>query len=521
MRVTLSDGRDFDDVDVPTAVAISQQADITQTRSKGRQAASKPLIFLETPRFASRYDSLPSIHHKLAVDDAIRTFVQVVRLQEGQWQRKYKRMKGVAEPTHEIRVTDSDRVLVHHKDQVFTYVDVSVPGIGHDVTGEYAALSDRERAQNQQKIASARRQFTGALDPVVLREVEGRLADLPSIEADPHEWVEVVDPEQDEAVWGCLTAMDRWSPGDPPVIQWVLGGAGTGKTVVLQHLLRYCQVLYGGQAVHWISPPSVRSFLKACGVELPGASDIGPGDVVLLDDPVSALQIEHVTDLALQGGARCVIAAFDPLQFVSAWKARYLTTLGEKLQPDEQALRTCHRQHGTVGREARHVSDAIYRGCSKFIRKEKIEAFNEELDPYLDLCVRRVLDRDDLGIVRVHDSSFQARWRQEVKRLQARPDLWVRKGWPAVAVVYEESLAPKLTTTLKNQLPTKKLVSLEDAPQKIRGQEFQEVWILLDRKTHQKIEHGEHGLSTRAFETLTNLHLAYSRAKDAVVTFVI
>ena len=54
----------------------------------------------------------------------------------------------------------------------------------------------------------------------------------------------------------------------------------------------------------------------------------------------------------------------------------------------------------------------------------------------------------------------------------------------------------------------------------IKGLEFQHVFLILDRATHDTLESGFEGSGVRVYDSRRLLRIPFSRAKDSLVTFV-
>jgi hypothetical protein len=91
-----------------------------------------------------------------------------------------------------------------------------------------------------------------------------------------------------------------------------------------------------------------------------------------------------------------------------------------------------------------------------------------------------------------------------------------------IAFVYEDEFLPDQRDFVKKVAHGLKRV---DVPlrdyQRIRGVEFQELFLFLSAGTWRGIINGKHGLSTKEWGALTSLYTVVSRPKDGLVVFVL
>jgi hypothetical protein len=475
---------------------------------------SSGFLLQQTRRFHRSYQRYSG--GRWAIQRSVQRFFDIVET-DSAWQEHFKRVRRSKMPVYEQRVTSSDRLLIHWDSGQFTLVDVGP----HDVTERFGELKDSKQLEVVTDVEPVFEWFLpGAPPDPLFRDVEGQGRHLFEGEGSPS-WMLYLDDEQDRVKFEILELLESFTK--PGTVVWLVGGAGTGKTSVLVNLLADATE-YTGKEVYWASPKSVTDFLTSMGTAVRSRQRkmeaIPPGSIVLVDDPTNMSELREWRDWADEQQLAAVVIGFDPLQFrekdVAEWLAKD-TSVGVTFQCE---LHRCYRQAGNVANFAVETSRRVLEGSSYRIDPERISQHRANMEPWVALCLDTIETADSEGRIKIYDDAGASEWQHEVARLLGRDDLW--RGWPPLLVLRDDDAGVSLPSRWRQQLKdagvSTRVKDLSDI-QDIRGQEFQEVWILLSPEFRRKVDRGAAGLNGRDWAYLRGLHTAFSRAKDCVVVF--
>jgi hypothetical protein len=126
---------------------------------------------------------------------------------------------------------------------------------------------------------------------------------------------------------------------------------------------------------------------------------------------------------------------------------------------------------------------------------------------------------DEAGRYIVYDRDLENIVELEKNRYAERIDVW--RHSPSICFIYEDNLVEKWRPKIKSVYSgSNKLDVVFSKYKAIRGVEFQEIAVFLTAQFWKKLNVGENGLNSEAWEKLTSLHTIFSRAKDSIVVYV-
>ena len=328
-------------------------------------------------------------------------------------------------------------------------------------------------------------------------------------------WVQFLDEPQAKVVDDILKSLE--SNDEDFSVYFVMGGPGTGKTVVLVNLL--FRLTDSGRSATLEVNKQVAKYLGRGSRQLPRVNlGFGPGVTVLLDDPTSINDLSDALRRAKAAKCKALIVGFDPLQWHERKMEEKFNKICENTKYRVFELWVCYRQSFGVAKKSLELTARIYGESSRFLDSTKIRAEKEDTQQYLDLTLGMEFV-DDSGRSRVIQNDLHGELLIEVRRLKARIDLW--KHSQSVCIVYEDEIADEWRKVVKvDFLGVNKLEIPLSRYRDIRGVEFQEVYLFVSQAFWEKLNIGQQGLNTSQWEKITSLHTVLSRPKDSLVILV-
>lgn len=330
-------------------------------------------------------------------------------------------------------------------------------------------------------------------------------------------WIQYLDEQQSitsERIFSKIT-------GKPKEFQvfYVCGGPGTGKTVILLNLainLSHAKIEVGFE----VSKP-VLEYLNSGRQKVPGTNkQIGQCEVHLIDDPVSSDRLGEIIRIAKAGKCKALVVALDPLQWherdtrYAAFNRLMNSEVSSKFDLD-----VCYRQSQNVGQEVVEIAKNIFTKNSRFADLDKQSNEFVQIKPYFDLATK-VKFVDNQGRTRVYPDFTRGKLELEIQRFRSREDIW--KHSSPIAFVYDDISSPSLRAIVKDLgmgLNRRDLLISEYS--RIRGVEFQELFIFLSKDYWKKITQGQVGLNRKDWELVSCLYTIVSRPKDGLVIFLV
>ena len=484
-----------------------------------------------TPRFREHFRRYNGIDEFVVKKTA--EIVKKLEANPETWHYELEKLKdnslvGIA--AFRFKITSGDRMIIVVDGDSIILADIG----NHDVMNEYSRMSRHTRDEDlndAEKIDGGFKKLLELALSAKLRvnadiDVSGLSNLLKDESRDDEErwlyeaelseqWVNFLDTEQAKVSENLIEKLIE--PSDEMSVDFVMGGPGTGKTVVLLNIAKNLEL--NGRSVSFQASPNVIKYLSSGGANVPGANlGYGPGVVMLVDDPASSAALADSLRKAKAAGCRAIVIGFDPLQ----WHERKMESNFKKILSNIEytfhPLWTCYRQTSGVGRKSLDFTEKIYQASSRYLDSLKQAAEREELQPYIDLSLGMSFV-DEHGRYVVYEASINEKYSIEVNRFRARIDRWVHTS--PIAFVYEDGLPKEFVKSLKPQAVGLNRTEIPLSKYKeIRGVEFQELFLFLTKDFWNQLNEGRLGVGALEWEKLACLHTILSRPKDSLVIYV-
>jgi hypothetical protein len=434
-------------------------------------------------------------------------------------------------------VTQKDRLIFMLNKNELILLDIG----GHDVQQEYAHLSPNVRHMDIETAAKPATWFkeliSGASTKKSKKKASAKITKPFPVksailnpgaggeeafrwwqEAELSEtWIQYLDEQQantSDRIFSKITSKPKSFQ-----VFYICGGPGTGKTVILLNLainLNHEKVEVGFE----LSKP-VLSYLNSGKQKVPGTNlAIGAAEVHLIDDPVSSDRLGEIIRKAKAGKCRALVVALDPLQ----WHERDTRFAAfNRLMAAEDSLKfdldVCYRQSQVVGKEVIEISRNIFTKSSRFLISDKQSKEFKLIEPYF-LLATKVKFVDESGRSRLYTQFDKSELEREIARFKNRDDLWTHTS--PIAFVYDDSIGTNCRSEVKELAEGINRIDLKISEyRRIRGVEFQELFMFLSKDYWDKLSGGAAGLNSADWERLTCLYTIASRPKDGLVIFLI
>ena len=485
-----------------------------------------------TPRFQEHYRRYNGINEFVVKKTA--ELVKKAASDREKWHFELEKLKddsfaGVS--AFRMKVTSGDRLIVVVDGESIILADIG----DHDVMDAYSKMQRIARDEDIKKATPIGGTFNKLLNlalssknndaglPAVLDiskvfagDVQGDDSRWLYEEELSDKWIHFLDDEQvkiSETLFQKLL-----DPSDEMSVEFVMGGPGTGKTVVLLNLATNLD--QAGRSVSFEASSNVIKYLSSSGSKVPGANKgFGPGVVALIDDPASSKILADSLRKARSAGCRAIVIGFDPLQWHERKMEANFKKICDSVRYQFYPLNTCYRQSGGVGSKTLELTEKIYQSSSRYLDSLKQQAERQELQPYIDLSLGMSFV-DDSGRFVSYDTDIDQNYSIEIARFRARIDRW--KHTSPIAFVYDDDLSKEFLKSLKRnatglnrtELPLSKY-------REIRGVEFQELFLFVTSDFWNDLNTGKMGVGTEDWEKLACLHTILSRPKDSLALYII
>lgn len=484
-----------------------------------------------TPRFQEHYRRYNGINEFVIKKTA--ELVKKANSDPEKWHFELEKLKddsfaGVS--AFRFKVTSGDRLIVVVDGNALILADIG----DHDVMDEYSKMHRPARDEDLKKATAIEGTFKKLLNLALSSKSNDTGSPAPldisnilagDVEGDDSrwlyeaelsdEWIHFLDDEQEkisETLFQKLVV-----PSDEMSVEFVMGGPGTGKTVVLLNLATNLE--QAGRAVSFEASSNVIKYLSSGGRNVPGANKgFGPGVVALIDDPASSKVLANSLRKAKSAGCRAIVIGFDPLQWHERKMEANFKKICESVSYQFYPLNTCYRQSGGVGGKTLELTEKIYQSSSRYLDSLKQQAEREELQPYIDLSLGMSFV-DDSGRFVSYDTDIDKNYRIEISRFRARIDRWTHTS--PIAFVYDDDLPKEFVKSLKNDASGLNRTEIPLSKYRdIRGVEFQELFLFLTSDFWNDLNTGKMGVGSEEWEKLACLHTILSRPKDSLVLYV-
>lgn len=339
------------------------------------------------------------------------------------------------------------------------------------------------------------------------------------------EWMFYLDDEQSAVLRSLQSEVEDHLLSDlqRPMLKSILGGPGTGKTVILLKLLQWA--MHEGFSVAMHCSDAIRTSLSAA---LSATIPSDPGtlkrrlDLLLIDDPDAIGSVRNMMDPGDGPPPRCIVCAFDPLQLDDLPSENEMESLDKLAGGGSTSLRTCYRQRAVIAKHVIKVTEAIARS-SPFSADTKMNSFRE----YYGRVLKHYNEMDTVypqGEYCVLPSTgAEQRLEARLGRLFSNPRNW--KHRPCILCAYDDDFGldrfprlPGVPRRLDQSRVT--TIAVKDA-KSVRGVEFQHAILCLGETTFEEVTAGFSGSGQRRFHWRRGLRILLSRPRDSliIVTF--
>jgi len=271
-----------------------------------------------------------------------------------------------------VAITAGDRLVFVIQEDALILTDIG----NHDIMDEYSRMSRKARDEdlNQSiaidgtfkkqleiaKVAKGRPQNgtrSVGLGGVLQQNHEGDDSRWLFEEELSSDWVNFLDNEQARISSELFEKLV--SPSEEISIAFIMGGPGTGKTVVLLNLAN--NLFQAGRSVSFELSPHVLKYLNSGDMPVPGVNlGFGPGVVALIDDPSSSKELAEKIRKAKSAGCRAIVVGFDPLQWHERKMESNFKKICDNISYEIFPLVTCYRQTSGVGRKSLALTKNIF-----------------------------------------------------------------------------------------------------------------------------------------------------------------
>ena len=481
-----------------------------------------------TPRFANRYYKYAGISN--SVEKRTAELLKMASSGATDWHRELERLKDDSFrglKVVKIPISRSDRLIFVLDLERLIFTDIG----NHDVMQEYAALSPSTRNKDIGKALPAPRGFLADVykwyeekSEMTMREDSNlNLADLfvsnqamgdlrwRYDEELDEKWIHFLDETQIQIKDTIYQAIENQNTTFS--IHYLLGGPGTGKTVILLSLAN--QFKDAELAISFEASIPVKKYLESSGSLIPGFGlGPGPGVIQFIDDPGTAAELDMRIRHAKSSGNKSVIVAIDPLQWSSDGEIDKFQTTFNKYAATIHTLWVCYRQSKNVAKSSLPIMERVVLRSITQLKNTHWTKTKEMIQPYIDLSLGMEFV-DEQGFFQILDSVSNERLALECNRFLKRYDLW--KHTHPFCLVYSQN-ASLASLKYFRQLTTgfnRKDIKFENIND-LRGLEFQEIFMFFNKSEWNKLVANEYYKDSATWENAISLHIAFSRAKDGV-----
>jgi len=418
--------------------------------------------------------------------------------------KQYDRHAGFNNKILELKPTQADRLFAHWEPNQLTLLRVG----NHDTTKKL-------KNSSLEKLLSSTSPARPILQGKSISDVWKRGASTYKLFNDENldSWSYSLGDEQFTLFNDFKKYIEEAIINEIPENHVVLGGPGTGKTVILLQLLKYCQ----DQGIT-VKIKISRFLQKQLSVSLPydwvkfNATN-EEADVLLIDDPANLF--------FFNGGERgkytVVIAFVDPLQMQLAPSDESLNNLNAI----KHTLSKCYRQKNAVGQAALKTMKQIAES-SPFLDHAKQDAYKSEYEQVTHIS-------NDLsfvnpgGYTHSYKDTEKSSLNIEISRVKSVPKSKALERLLVAFLDIDSSMAPRWLndelTIWQNKYKIK-LVNPHELHE-VQGLEFQHAFCFMSLRLFEELHEGFSGSTRAIYNQRRLLRIPFTRAKDSVVLFAL
>jgi hypothetical protein len=486
------------------------------------------LKILATDRFYSNLERFGGDIGKRLVINQIRKLIRIQVERPKDWTAKLEQIKNLhLKNVYRIQVTKGDRLLFIVSDSQLTLLDVGPHSIYDQWEKDWLSRPQQENILETRKFVSDEffeiiSQSNDSKELFEMSEVsvlDDSTLSLTFEEELDENWLYFLDDQQMDIKNAILDELEHHDKEDIQQI-FLVGAAGTGKTVVLSEICRELEAR--GFSVKFKVNAPVRKQLIKAGVKHAGLTDtesvVSSVDFMLVDDPLKFEDVSKYTLLAKSKGVKGIVFAADPLQWHKRKSLEKYDQFVRTLKIEPFLLTNSYRQSEEVGKGALQVTRAILRDTNPYAALQKKKAYLDQIRPHTQFFLDEVSFNNPGGIFQVLEGDLQENL--ELQGLRFR-DRWDRWTWTSpLLLVWDPRLSHELVVAkdaLKGMNITDKPIS---SSSDVRGLEFQEVFILISASNWAKLNTRAEGVGQEGWEFKGHFHNFFTRAKDGVTVFV-
>ena len=489
-----------------------------------------------TPRFKSQLDRYTGVQEIVISRTA--ELIRKAQSNPTSWHRYEEKLKDDSfgsVQAYKTAVTSGDRLVYVIEQSRIILVDIGK----HEVMDNYARMSKSSRNSDIKSSHEVDSWFVNKLNKILLAKTTTRqksksnrnkedIAEIISEEIQAEDFRYVFDEELDEKwvlfldeqqskVANTIFA-DLEIQEEKVKIHFILGGPGTGKTIVLLNIAM--RLKNAGKAVSFQLSQGVLKYLNSGSMKVPGVNlGPGPGVVLLVDDPSDLQSMNGIIRQAKSYKCKAVVIALDPLQ----WHEKEMPETFAKIWSDNanttHKLDVCYRQAAGVAKKQLRLFTSLLGKNSRFLVEEKQIQERVDLAPYLNLSLDMTFV-DEAGRYKVYLSDIESNFINEIQRFRKREYIW--KHTHPIAFIYHDDLPKSIRDYTKKYSQGLNRIEFKYSEyKKTRGVEYQELFLFLDHSFWGRINDGQQGLKTTDWQQIACLHTLFSRPKDGLVIFII
>lgn len=460
-------------------------------------------------RFTSDFEDLP-VGLRWQVMQEVATLRRKMVDLPSQWASSYQRVHGIGRnDVLEMKIGGASRLIMCNDPDQITLLAVG----DHETTTRVRRLDiDAARSAATELPADLRG------PPFPPWSGDGSLF-LTSEELSPA-WCFALGADQASVGEALLRHLEEDLVSDFPSAHMILGGAGTGKTIVLLWLLMSLSETNPQTNETW----TVKLEASDALIEYVQASSGWPGDafrfdpasdervdVLLVDDPGMLGQISERFGRLRDGRAGAVVAALDPFQLDQTVTDQRFFDVTRKFAVQMHRLKACYRQKAELGAYASEFDEAVLRAGSAADLQRVLQTQMSDLT-FVNLG----------GVLTARDPAHEADWEELVEwlRRQSFSRLW--SHWPPVLFVHDAGpRGPRLGRALRDSLGDAMVreIALDEAAS-VRGVEFQHVVLVLDGRAADAVFRSFASTSAVEQNRLRLLRIPITRARDSLSVLV-
>jgi hypothetical protein len=461
------------------------------------------LIINESTTFNREYEKL-SARLQGQVETEVISFSNNWKKNPKTFTQQYDRHASFNNKILELKPTQADRLFAHWEPDKLTLLRVG----GHDTTKKLTN-------SNLDKLLSTAKPARTTLQGKSISNFFKRGASTYKSFSDENldSWSYSLGKEQTTLVEDLTFSIWEAVQKEKLVNHVVLGGPGTGKTIVLLNLLKHFQDIELSVKVK-ISSSLQKQLSRSLPIDwVKFEVTDESADILLIDDPADFDFFEEED----REQHTVVIAFLDPLQMQCAPTDENL----REINATQHILTECYRQKNEVGQAALESINQIAQSSPYFIYEKQVlykQAYKKVTQISNDLTFV-----NPGGYTNSHEDADISSLKEEITRLKIAPKSRALE-WLLVAFLdIKSSKAPLWLKNELNVLQNKYKITLVDPTEldNVKGLEFQHAFCFMTTKLFEELNEGFSGSSVRIYEERRRLRIPITRAKDSVVLFAL